>query len=899
MISSQARIKQYVSPGGTAPVPLNFPFAAATDVRVRVRDADGIWSTLTLNVHYGLGGTVVQWRAGQGTLIPINIAAGLVVRAVRLTVLKQTYDPKSGIALEHNALGGVLDDVTMRTIDNAGEVGDVQLRALMVPEGEEATVLPAAADRAGKYAAFDASGDVIPSAGTGNDPDLRADLATQPEIVGSPANDGGDLKEFLTGFQRKNMARALLAMTSAMALAAGNGFVGNESQVSAAPGFTDSTMWTLAGGNELRRILVDGANVAGPTAGWGSGRQKGGAAFATGVDANNRISDLTIGGTYKNFPNGAFNFEYVDGVRAPEGLTFIGNQTAYNNGAGHVTCADLTGYYGRYWDIGVIVNRDYGLKGSNFAYMEQCHFAGFITVGGQQFFACTQFHAGREIRVGFSIHDGGANAGYGMKLIGTKQFHHGPYIAWRAQEAVQAYGAHARFESIDSEDHERCAVMADAYQSRDDVNNSEVDFATGELRAIGKTYTSGTAQNGVTVRGDNTRLSVFTGDGATATFAVGFSPSSFVWHVVTPANLRVYVDGVAQTGGLIGGGVQSVAGDNVTLAAAPANGTTVVIMDILRLAPIRLISIKSGNIQNGYSGLYEVRTPMSWIDRLELHNLRVGSISSGGYIAFNKAKDIDVDGLKVESTVRQGLLFFTDAMNRGGKLRVNDVDAKISASWNNEPLLRLGYTGTGQFSEAGWAGIELTNWKVDGSDDATFKAISIHGHRANTIRHITLRGLKGINCATAEQIYIDLQGHTANTVILDIVDVLFVNNAGTPGTININDPNGAILGGEIRTAMAFSGTGRPPKCWPKEIANTQALGALAAGATSAALTANVPGLAVGDPVPEIRPGNLNVSVPDVWIASASNVGFIVTNRTGANLNAAEPFTIVQKRRNSS
>lgn len=888
--------KEYQGNGVTVDFAAEFRFNAPAHVLVRLLAADGTVTDLAYGSDYSAVGG--QTDAGGTVTLATAPPVGSRVQIRRATPRDQSMNYTTTDTFPAESHEGAIDKITLITqeLDVAQE--ELDTRSVKVPIGETAAVLPAASERAGKFAAYDASGNPIGASGTGSDPNLRTDLATQPEIVGSPAADGGDLKEFLQGFRRKNMARAEETIASAIALSTGRGYVGNDAQVAAAPGFTDLTLWTLAGGNELRGIAVDGANVAGPIAGWAAGRQKGGAAFATGTDPANRISDITIGGTYKNFPNGAFNFEYVDGVRAPEGLTFINNQTAYNNGAGHVTCADLTGYYGQYWDIGVVVNRGYGLKGTNCAYMQQCHFAGFITVGGQPFFACTQFHAGQGVRVDFSIHDGDVGAGYGMKLVGTRQFHHGPFIAYRAQEAVQVYGAQARFESIDSEDHERCAIMCDAYQSRDDVNIAEVDLVVGDLRAIGKPYTSGTVQNGITVRGDNTRLSVFTGDGVTTVFGVGFSPSSFVWNVISLARLRLYIDGVNITTGPNGNGIASVAGNNVTLVAAPANGATVVIMDVLLLAPIRLISIKNGNIQNGYSGLYEVRTPMSWIDRLEIHNTRIGAISSGGYIAFNKARDIDIDGLIVEPTVRQGMLFFTDAMNRSGKLRINGVTANVSASWNTEPLLRLGYTGTVQFSEAGWERIELTDWEIDGNLDASFKAISIHGHRASTIRHITLRGIKGINCPLTEQIYIDLSGHGANTVILDIDDVLIVDAAGVPGTININDPAGAIFGGEIHTAMAFTGTGRPSKCWPKEIANTQNLAALATGATSAALTAAVPGLAVGDRV-EVLPGNVNVSAPDVWISSAGNVAFTVTNRTGANLSATEPFTIRQHRRSQS
>lgn len=716
------------------------------------------------------------------------------------------------------------------------------------------------------------------------------DLASQPELVGSPAADGGNLKDYLTGWRRKNTTQQAVALASDIAIGAGRGYVGEGLALTAAPGFAQNTLFTLTSRTDLGGVEVDGANVAGPAAAWFGGRQKGGVAFATGTDSANRISFITYSGRFANFKNGAFNFEYVDHVRSP-GAVFLGNQTAY---PAYVTCADLTGYYGRYWDIGVQVNIGYGLKAHNVSYMEKCHFSGFITEGGTSGFAANQWTAGQRVVVGFAIHDG-VNGGYGEKLAGVRNLHHGPLVAVNAQEAVQIYGAMARYGNIDSEGHYAAAVMCDAYQSRDQINNSEVDFAAHELRSVCRTYTSGTSQNGLTIRGDNTRLSRFTGDGSTVTFGVGSSPSGFSWSVVTPANLAAYVDGVLQTGGAIGNGIQSVAGNSVTLNAAPANGTVVVIKDQTMCAPVTNIDIDSLDTSNGYSGVYEVRTPMSVIERVRIGNIRARNLAAGGYMGFFKARNVEIGGGDFDPSVRQGYILYTDAMNRGGKLSVRNQKVKASTSWTNEPFVRLGYTGTGDFSECGYEAIELAGWQVDGNGDNTFKTISIHGHRANTIRHLVIRDIYGINCPLAEQIYIDLSGHLANTVILDIINVHIFSASGVPAQININDPNGAIFGGTIYTSCSFTGTGRPASCWPKNIANTQNLSALSAGSTSAVLTAAVSGLAAGDKV-EVIAGNVKVSVPDVWVDSAGNVGFIVTNRTAGALSATEPFRIIQHRR---
>ena len=720
-------------------------------------------------------------------------------------------------------------------------------------------------------------------------PITRGALASRPELVGSPSGDG-DLKEFLLGWRRRNTAPLVETLAAEIAIAEGQGYVGNGLAISTDPAFSDDTIFTLAAGSELIVAPVDGVNVPGPAGAWFGGRQTGGAGFATGTDSNTRISHVTYGGRFADFANGAFNFEFVDHVRSP-GATFLGNQTAYPT---HVTCADLTGYFGRYWDIGVQVNIGYGLKAHNVAYMQKCHFAGFITEGGTEGFAANQWTAGEMVHVGFAIHDG-IDGGYGEKLAGVRNLHHGPLIARNAQEAVQIYGAMARYGRIDSELHVAAAVMCDAYQSRDQINNSNVDFAAHEIRSICRNFTSGTAQNGLTIRGDNTRLTRFNGDGVTTVIALGTSPSGFPWNVVALADLQLYIDGVSISTGPNGNGIQSVAGNNATLVAAVPNGSIGVIKDMPRCAPTSNIDVDFLDTSNGYSGIFEVRTPMSEMGDIRVGRMRARNLAPGGYIGFFKGKNVDIGGGDFDATVRQGWIIYTDAMNRRGTLRVKNQKLKASASWTNEPFMRLGYTGTGDFAECGFETIELCDWVLDGNGDNTFKTISIHGHRANTIRRLVIRNIHVTNAPLAEQIYIDLSGHPAGSVILDIIDVHIFAANGTPAQININDPQGAVFGGTISTSCSFTGSGRPAACWPKHIANTQNLAALAAGATSAALTAVVTGLVAGDKV-DVIADNTKVSVPDKWVDSAGNVGFIVTNRTAAVLGANEPFRIIHHRR---
>lgn len=878
------------SDGVAATFPYSFPLYSASDLIVQLQNkATGATVTISPSTYQitGIGEAV----GGSVTFLTGAPIDGYWVVLLREVPYIQPLDLINQSGFYPASVEEQLDLTVMQIQQLANQV----LRSLKVPLTETGVELPRLADRVNGFLAFDADGNAVISSGTGTDNGLRTDLATNGLPLISAPNGEGNLEDYLTAWVSNTLGGVSYQYASDNTLTSGGSIIGKDLSVTLSPAFTDSTVFVFSSNSEVSGLVVDGSNAPDPVANWGAGRQVGGGGFGTGVDVNDRLSHITFGGRWENFPNGVFNFEYVDDVYS-QGAFFEGNQTAYNGGAGFVTCADVTGYYGRRWNIGVLVNKDYGLKAHNMSYIDNSHFAGFITEGGLVGWSCNQWTGGRGVVVGFNLHNGGANTGHGEKVAGTKQFFHGPSVSYNANEGVQAYGAHAKYSEIDSELHVTSAINLDAYQSRDIATDAEVDFAVGRVRAIGRAYTSGTNQNGVVVRGDNTRLSSFTGNGVTTTFTVGTSPSGFSWNVVTAGNLVAYINGVAQTGGAIGNGIQAVVGNDVTLTAAPANNAAVVIMDATRIAPIRRIILEgTTEIANGYSGIYEVRTPMSWIDYLYVQHLRARNLSLGGYIAFVKARDIDFLSGDFDNTIKQGYVLYTDAMNRGGTLRVLNQRLDVSTSWTNEPFIRLGYSGTGQFSEAGWAAIELANFIINGNSDASFKIISLHGHRVQAIKHIVIKDIYAINCATAEQIYIDLQGHSANTVVLDILDVHIFNAAGTPATININDPNGAVYAGSIRTSCTFTGTGRPGNAWPKKIANTQNLSALAAGATSAVLTAAVTGLAAGDRI-DVVPGNLNVSILEKFVASAGNAGFVVVNRTAGVLSAAEPFTIIQHRK---
>jgi hypothetical protein len=98
---------------------------------------------------------------------------GKYLRRWRQTSRAQQIEIAANQGLPAATQEGVFDRLSL--VDE--EIDEDVSRSVRVPPGETLSALPARAMRAGKFVAFDAQGDWAPSAGTGNDPNLRADLS--------------------------------------------------------------------------------------------------------------------------------------------------------------------------------------------------------------------------------------------------------------------------------------------------------------------------------------------------------------------------------------------------------------------------------------------------------------------------------------------------------------------------------------------------------------------------------------------------------------------------------------------------------------------------------------------------------------------------------------------------
>ncbi len=204
-ISSQDNFKTFVATGTAAPVLIGFKWAKATDLIVQ-RLVDGADSAddgppETMNSSYSIGGSgrSLPNVPPTGFLTEINLIAGRTYRIQRKTAVLQDYQPRMGIAGDASAQENQLDDIVMAQIDARSEVEAFGARALMVPRGETMAVLPAALDRAGKFLAFDTTGDGVAVDGAAPVPALAENITT---------DGGGNVQQDLDGKVALNETRS-------------------------------------------------------------------------------------------------------------------------------------------------------------------------------------------------------------------------------------------------------------------------------------------------------------------------------------------------------------------------------------------------------------------------------------------------------------------------------------------------------------------------------------------------------------------------------------------------------------------------------------------------------------------------------------------------------------------
>jgi|GEM_PF-2831746 len=189
----------YLENGVTTSFAVPFRFLAGVVTASRVL-ADGTVVTLAEGVDF----TVTGGETDAGGTLALTGASisGATLRIRRVTPRAQVavYNENDRFPAESHEQA--LDRQMMVDQEQDDKIADTSARALMVPDGEIAPVLPPRSSLLGQYLAIDAAGNVIGASGSGADGALRADLAqpTGPQIIGfsqDAAGGAGTLAEKL------------------------------------------------------------------------------------------------------------------------------------------------------------------------------------------------------------------------------------------------------------------------------------------------------------------------------------------------------------------------------------------------------------------------------------------------------------------------------------------------------------------------------------------------------------------------------------------------------------------------------------------------------------------------------------------------------------------------------
>lgn len=187
-VAALASSINYIENGVTLGFAAPFRFLANSIAVSRVL-VDGTVVDLAAGVDFSTTGGSTD--AG-GTVTLVSSVAGATLRIRRVTPRTQAMDYTPGDRFPAESHEAAIDRAMLIDQEQDDKIGDTAARALMVPDGEIADVLPTKADRANRTLAFDADGKpIVSNGGPGADQALRGDLA-DPNSAGL----GGELIKF-------------------------------------------------------------------------------------------------------------------------------------------------------------------------------------------------------------------------------------------------------------------------------------------------------------------------------------------------------------------------------------------------------------------------------------------------------------------------------------------------------------------------------------------------------------------------------------------------------------------------------------------------------------------------------------------------------------------------------
>lgn len=189
---------EYLEDGVTTGFPVPFRFKQPQNLVATRIFADGLIDVLAYGSEYSASGGATD--AGGTLTVAAAAVSGTRLRIRRVTPRTQAMNYAVGDTFPAESHEGALDHVTLVTQELDVAVGDLDTRALKVPEGESAATIDAAGVRANKFQAYDPFGAPISSAGTGADLGLRQDLGAfdrtrSAALLGYNAPGAGSIDE--------------------------------------------------------------------------------------------------------------------------------------------------------------------------------------------------------------------------------------------------------------------------------------------------------------------------------------------------------------------------------------------------------------------------------------------------------------------------------------------------------------------------------------------------------------------------------------------------------------------------------------------------------------------------------------------------------------------------------
>lgn len=150
-LASTAPIVTYLENGSTTAFAVPFQFQASTELVVVRQDPSGVRTTATLGADYSVSGGA--GATGSITTMAAK-ASGWTLEISRYTARTQPLDLTPGDTFPAESLEGALSRGVAIAQELEAKTDDAEARALRVPKGETAALLPAAAARVGRVPYF-------------------------------------------------------------------------------------------------------------------------------------------------------------------------------------------------------------------------------------------------------------------------------------------------------------------------------------------------------------------------------------------------------------------------------------------------------------------------------------------------------------------------------------------------------------------------------------------------------------------------------------------------------------------------------------------------------------------------------------------------------------------------